>query len=142
MAQPAETLPGVQVWTNPLNGFHVVRVHYTADPETRSTDWAASARAGLPQRGWLREYEISWTAPEGEPVIPEFDPSRHIAIVRPDRGLRLLRFWDFGRVTPAVLFAQLTPLGQLRVIRELVVSHSRHAGYRLTSAGFHGRLLS
>lgn len=112
--------PGVEEWTNPNNGLTVVRVHYTADPAKRDPAWAATEKRNYPPRGWRREYEIDWAAPAGEPVIPEYDPATHLdGDLVVDPSLRLLRFWDFGFVSPVVLFAQITEWDQLRFLREL-----------------------
>jgi len=121
--RPPETArtprPGVTEWRNPRNGFFVTRLHYTADPQKRSRDWKEQNAKNLSLRAWKREYEIDWTSPEGEPVIPEFDASLHTRELSPTRDRRLLRFWDFGAVSPVVLFAQLSPYAQLLVVREL-----------------------
>ena len=111
--------PGIESWTNPGNGFRVVRVHYTADPEKREAGWQAKTFRGMHPRARRREYEIDWASPEGEPVTPEFDAKIHVAARAVDRTLRLLRFWDFGFDSPVVLFAQLTLWDQLIVLREL-----------------------
>jgi hypothetical protein len=116
----AEPLPGLRAWTNPRNGFSVLRIHYTADPDKRTPEWLEAARAGMPERGWRREYELDWHAPEGEPVLPEFDPTLHVRAQKVDGALRILRGWDFGYVTPAVVFCQCDPFGQLRVLDEVV----------------------
>lgn len=125
MQAAAEDTPeGIRVWTNPVNGFTVYRLHYTADPNKRSHAWKLSAKAGMPDRGWNREYEISFESPEGEPVFPEFQAStmvRHVPVL-PEA--RLLRGWDFGHVCPAVVFAQLDAHGRLRIVREILMPHS------------------
>jgi hypothetical protein len=110
---------GVTEWRNPRNGFYVVRLHYTADPTKRSGLWRQKTSEGLTLRAWQREYEISWSTPEGEPVVPEFDASRHVREVPIVRDSKLLRFWDFGSVSPVVLFCQLSNYGQVIVHREL-----------------------
>jgi hypothetical protein len=110
---------GITEWRNPRNGFFVLRLHYTADPTKRARDWKEQASRNLSLRAWKREYEIDWTSPEGEPVIPEFDANLHTRELDPVRDRRLLRFWDFGAVSPVVLFAQLSPYGQLFILREL-----------------------
>jgi hypothetical protein len=69
---------GITEWTNERNGFFVTRLHYTADPNKRSAAWKKAVSEGLALRAWQREYEISWTSPEGEPVIPEFDANLHV----------------------------------------------------------------
>jgi hypothetical protein len=139
----SDDLEGVRTWTNPVNRFFVYRLHYTADPKKRDPAWRREAKAGMPDRGWAREYEISFETPEGEPVFPEFTPS---TMVRPTPVLpdaRLLRGWDFGHVCPAVVFAQLDAFGRLRVVRELLLPHSTvlqlaHA-VRVTSTELMGR---
>lgn len=113
--------PGVQEWTNPRNGFHVLELKYTADPGKRDPAWKAQAARGMHPRQFKREYEIDWASSEGEPVIPEFAEETHVQAVAVDPTLRLLRFWDFGFDSPVVLFAQLTLWDQLRVLRELCV---------------------
>lgn len=111
--------PGVEQWQNPGNQLVVVQLHYAADPAKRTAAWKAEAARGLDPRAWRREYEIDWTAPEGEPVVPEFQEAKHVKEFAWDRSLRLLRWWDFGYVSPVCLFAQLTLWGQIRVRREL-----------------------
>lgn len=110
---------GVEQWKNPRNGLVVVQLHYTADPAKRDPAWKAQTSRNLHPRAWRREYEIDWTAPEGDPVVPEYQAGRHERDVAWDPSLRLIRGWDFGFVSPVCLFAQLTPWGQLRVRREL-----------------------
>ena len=115
-AQPRR---GITEWRNPRNGFFVTRLHYTADPTKRSGEWKTKTSEGLSNRAWQREYEISWSSPEGEPVVPEFDPHKHVRDTLVSRDSKLLRFWDFGAVSPVVLYAQLSPYGQVLVHREL-----------------------
>jgi len=110
---------GVEQWENPRNGLVVCRLHYTADPAKRTPEWKTAAARNQHPRAWRREYEIDWTSPEGDPVIPEYQDEKHTRDFLWDRSLRLLRFWDFGFVSPVALFAQLTLFGQLRVRREL-----------------------
>jgi hypothetical protein len=111
---------GITEWTNPRNGVHVVQVHYTADPQKRKPEWKEAVLQGMPRRGFLREYEIRWDVPEGDPVIPEFDSGIHVSDrIRLDPTKRLLRFWDFGFVSPVVGFFQLSEWGQLLGFREL-----------------------
>lgn len=118
---PASAKPrvGVEQWDNPLNGFGVLRLHYTSDPVKRPPAWKAKQSRDMAPRAWRREYEIDWASPEGEPVVPEYDETVHVREVVVSRDLRLLRFWDFGFDSPVVLFAQLTLWDQLRVFWEL-----------------------
>lgn len=116
---PRHPRPGVEQWRNPRNGLVVVQLHYSADPRKRTPEWKAEASRHMHPRSWQREYEINWAAPAGEPVVPEYQEAEHCRAFEWDKRLRLLRFWDFGRVSPVCLFAQLTLFGQLRVRREL-----------------------
>jgi hypothetical protein len=111
---------GIREWRNTKNGFYIARVHYTADPAKRALAWRDSARAAMPERGWKREYEIDWTAPAGEPVVPEFDPLYHVKEFPVIDKLRMLRGWDFGYVTPAALIGQLDLFGRLLIHAEVV----------------------
>jgi hypothetical protein len=111
--------PGVEQWINPRNGLTVIRLHYSCDPKKRTEEWKAQTAANMHPRTWRREYEIDWASPEGEPVVPEYREETHCRDFAWDTTLRLLRFWDFGFVSPVCLFAQLTVFGQLRVRREL-----------------------
>ena len=110
---------GISEWRNPRNAFFVCKLHYTADPSKRSGEWRKKTSEGLSLRAWQREYEISWTSPEGEPVVPEFDANFHVRDTAITRDSKLLRFWDFGAVSPVVLFGQLSPYGQVLIHREL-----------------------
>ena len=116
---PRSPRPGVTQWINARNGLAVFQLHYSADPRKRDPAWKAKASANMHPRAWRREYEIDWAAPAGEPVIPEYQEGKHCQPFEWDGRLRLLRFWDFGYVSPVCLFAQLTLFGQLRVRREL-----------------------
>lgn len=109
---------GITSWRN-TNGFYVVRLHYTADPAKRDTSWRTNARAGMPERGWRREMEIDFTAPEGEPVFPEFDHGIHVQMCEWIRGSRVVRGWDSGYVSPAIVIGQLSAFGQLRILAEV-----------------------
>lgn len=110
---------GITEWKNEQNGLYVCRLHHTADPEKRTPEWIASTKQNLPKRGYDREYDISWTTPEGEPVTPEYDDTIHCRTLKVIPGQRGLVFWDFGYVSPVALFAQLSLHAQLHILREL-----------------------
>ena len=120
-ASPAPSQPrtGIDAWTNAGNGFRVVQVHYTADPVKRTPAWQAATFRAMPPRNKKREYDIDWTASEGDPVVPEYEAALHDRALVIDPSLRLLRFWDFGFDSPVVLFAQLNYWDQLLIFREL-----------------------
>lgn len=54
------------------NRFVVLRLHYTADPEKRTPEWIASARAGTPEADWQQEMEINYAAKSGAPALPQY----------------------------------------------------------------------
>jgi len=58
---------------------------------------------------------------DGKPVYPDYNERIHYSdrVLTPYKGLPLVLGWDFG-LTPAVIFMQLTPRGQLRILDELV----------------------
>lgn len=64
------------------------------------------------------------TVAEGRPVYPEFNRKIHVATGELElyRGLKMILGFDFG-LTPACLFAQLSPTGQLRVYDELCADY-------------------
>lgn len=61
---------------------------------------------------------------DGKVVYPEWNQDIHLAktILVPMRGLPLCIGFDFGR-TPAAIFGQMTPRGQLRIIDELFMEN-------------------
>src|SRR5436853_216061 len=92
----------------------VAQLHFTADPAKRDPAWKEQAKAGMPDRGWAREYELSFDAPAGDAVFPEWTAA-HIRPIRPLTDTRILRGWDFGGTAPAVGFAPTDPWGRLLV---------------------------
>ena len=117
-----DVIPGLSVWTNPGNKFRVAKLHYTADPAKRTPAWKESAKQGMPDRGWAREYELSFEAPLGQAVIPEFSAA-NIKAIQPSHG-RILRGWDFGALSPAIVFAQLDLYGRKLILGELVLQQT------------------
>ena len=59
------------------------------------------------------------TIKDGKPVYPEYNDSIHCREVKPIASLPIGLGWDFG-LTPSVVIGQMTSLGQMRVIDELV----------------------
>jgi hypothetical protein len=55
----------------------------------------------------------------GKPVYPEYNDLVHSTDIRPNPNLPLGFGWDFG-LTPTLVIGQMTSLGQLRVLDELV----------------------
>ena len=112
-------IPGLKQWTTP-DGIVVLQVHYSADPDKAAPEWKEREMKGLSPQQWEREYEINFNAPEGKAFFPEFDMTRHVASgeMEPFVGKPVIRGWDFG-LSPATLFAQWGPTGQLCIFHEI-----------------------
>ena len=119
-------MEGLQIWQNPKNKFHVVKLHYTADPlknprTSEGKEWYEKTRAGMPSLQWEQEMELNFSIYSGEGVFPkEFKPALHIKKIwyLPDRPL--IRGWDFGRRRPAVVFAQVDLKGRLLIFQSIL----------------------
>jgi hypothetical protein len=147
--------PGITEWRNERNSFFVLRLHYTADPGKRSPQWKAKTSEGLTSRAWQREYEISWTSPEGEPVVPEFDANRHVRELCPfntplDQLLPIVKAISLDMVTRSDYFdagdPEVDSVGSLGSIAELLSRHSIHMhtnrpGKEISYAGLRDRFL-
>lgn len=103
----------------PIKGFTVVRLHWSADEE-KDEEWARRIRADLPTEDWLREYELISTGRDKEhPVYSDWKRDLHERSLRYDsRHPVIFRGWDFGKVHPAVVWIQLTN-GEINVLHEL-----------------------
>src|SRR6266568_2159267 len=56
--------PGIQAWINP-HGIHILRLHYSADPE-KTPDWAAAQKKAMTNPAdYQQEYEINFSAKLG-----------------------------------------------------------------------------
>ena len=113
-------MEGLEIWRNPKNGFIVFQLHYTANPLKRSEEWKQKTSSNLTRARFMQEYEITWETWEGKPVYPDFAKKIHSTTreLEPERGLPLLRGWDFG-LTPACIVGQLQGR-QLVVLKEFV----------------------
>lgn len=118
---PEPVMPGIRGWRTP-DGWLVVRVHYTADPD-RDDEWvkefSKGYRGGTKGRDWQRELEIDFGAYLGDPVYPDFQGFSSIREVNYNPHLPLWRGWDFGYRNPGVVFAQLWPDDTLVTLAEL-----------------------
>lgn len=72
---------------------------------------------------WIKVYVLGeyGTVQDGKPVYPEYRDGIHCAKtdLQPYKGIPLILGWDFG-LTPACIIGQITPKGQLRILREIV----------------------
>jgi len=111
---------GLEFWRNPLNGFAVLKVHYSADPEKDTFEWQERTKKKIGTQGWLREYEINWDTVAGQPVYADFRSDVHIANVGPVPGKPIIRAWDFGQEHPACVWFQVLDEDRIIVFDELM----------------------
>lgn len=98
-------------------GVHVLRIHYTADPDKCTPEWIAEQKKGTTQAAWEQEYEINFHVPKGKPYYPEFRMDFHVAEkpIPPIVDRPIFRGWDFG-LTPVTVYLQTTAKGQIVVL--------------------------
>lgn len=98
-------------------GVHVLRIHYTADPEKCNEAWKKEQQKGMTYAAWEREYEINFDVFDGKAWYPEFRYDVHVSKehLKPISGRMMIRGWDYG-LTPATVFTQITAKGQLLVL--------------------------
>jgi len=112
---PEPIIRGMRGWRT-SEGWTVLRLHYSADPERTTPEWLHDQlqgyRGGKEGRDWRREMEIDFTAYKGEPVHSGFDSDESVreTLYRPE--LPLWRGWDFGYRHPAVVWMQLHPASE------------------------------
>lgn len=114
-------MEGVDVWTNPRNGFTVIDLSHRANPAKRSPEFEVELRRSLPAHLFNMEYGKSWSNFEGKPVYEDFNGALHLARVKPSLhvGLPVLLGWDSSGLTPACVIAQLQG-EKLFVLREII----------------------
>lgn len=82
-AAPYVNKPGLQIWENPKNGFHVAALHFTADPAKNNANWIAEQRASTSPEAFDREYNINFNAMSGAATFPQIMEHRSKIIVEP-----------------------------------------------------------
>jgi hypothetical protein len=120
---PKSPMEGIDVWTNPENGFTVIDLSHRANPAKRNAIFEAELRKSLPLHLFNLEYGKSWASFEGRPVYEDFDSMIHLTHREPliEVGLPLLVGWDSSGLTPAVVLGQLQG-DQLVIAREIIGS--------------------
>lgn len=96
---------------NKRNDFTIVTLHYSADPSKNTDEWIHEAKKGMPERGWLREYEIDYSVYEGKAFFPEFKQFNIQESEYFDRET-IYRGWDYGFHRPACLITKLNDKDQ------------------------------
>lgn len=117
-----EVMAGFKTWINPINGFRVLRIHYSVDPVRRTPEWKASEKKKYGEAEWNREQELMWEALEGRAVYAD-DWSSDFHVSKTSLGWNpkypVCRGWDFG-LNGACIFGQLFPGSRLFILREAV----------------------
>jgi hypothetical protein len=110
---------GFTAWTNPINKFRIVAMHYTADPRKRTPEWKAREQEGMPHSLWLREYEMQFSLMAGSPVyLHEWRPQTMLLNgIKTERSRPILVSLDFGYHNPAMVVGQIKNGLQLCVLR-------------------------
>lgn len=144
-------MKGISEYDTPL-GWHVFRLHYTADrdrdPATaKGRAWYALERKGMKERDWRKEYEIDFRALGGQLVFPEFDRSVHVTEPRfpldPNYWTVYLGCDPHPRVAHAFVWLAVNKFGDMVVPfsywpQALNEEREEHGEPRLTIAGEDG----
>lgn len=104
------------------DGYVVVTLMSSADPEKDTEEWLNQRRAEQPDDvAFRREFLLDWTSAEGNPFFPEF-AEKASDYVQPhvvDPLKPVIRGWDFGRRKPACVWMQEQE-GQVVVLYSLI----------------------
>lgn len=130
MRIPKPIMPGIRGWKT-SDGWMVLRLHYSADPERATDEWITQQlvgyRGGKLGRDWMREMEVDFSSYAGEPVYAGFDAVRSVLPTNYNPHLPLWRGWDFGYRHPAVVWAQLWEDDTLCILHEMYPTLNRDA---------------
>ena len=113
---------GMKAWTNPQNGFRVVRLHMYADPAKRKPEYEEEIHKGISHAVFLREYHLVWRSFQGRPVyLDDWNRNFHVSkdFLKHAPHLPVIRGWDFGVGGSACVFAQMMPEMRLFVLNEI-----------------------
>src|SRR5882724_1260394 len=94
-----EVMKGFKTWVNPINGFRVLRIHYSVDPVRRTSEWQAAEKKKYGEAEWNREQELMWEALEGRAVYADnWSSDFHVSKVSLGWNPKypVVRGWDFG----------------------------------------------
>lgn len=117
-----EIQQGLKTWINPINGFRVLRLHYSADPAKRTPEWRFNEKRKYGESEWNREMELVWESLEGRAIYADhWSPEFHISKTQLGWNPKypVCRGWDFG-LNAACVFSQLFPHSRLFILREAV----------------------
>ena len=106
----------------PNDGTHGIPPAENAENHNAGFDYWMRMVPGK-DKEWIKVYVLGeyGSVFTGKLVYPEYSDTMHLAEeeLQPYRGLPLILAWDFG-LTPACVFMQVSPKGQLRILEEFV----------------------
>ena len=101
------------------NGFGKLRLHYCEHPR-RDEAWKLEAMRGMSIPHWRQEYEVDFNV-FADRVFDEYDPDVHILRTPFNpltAGGHIYRGIDFGYRHPYVVWASLSPMGEMTIFDE------------------------
>lgn len=115
------------MWHDENSDVHRVTLHYSQHPKRGiGSGWAEKAkrRPGMTQQKWLREQELSWSTPAGQPVYEIWNAAQsQPCFDRYSPHRPLLRGFDRGFDDPAIVFTQINDDDQLIVLHSEKGNH-------------------
>jgi len=101
-------------------GYPVIRVHYSADPE-KNAAWVAREKPKYTETWWQQEMEINAHARSGQRVYPEFERDVHVVKHEdiPKRGCRYMAIDPHPRTPHAMLWVLIDKWSDWYFYREL-----------------------
>jgi hypothetical protein len=115
-------MKGLDTWKNKGNGYFVIKLHYTADPDKRGVKWKEHAKKGMTEEAWQMEYEMNAEVQRGKRVFPQFIETIHTAELQANPGLVMFRGWDFGFHNPCCVWSQINTEDQW-AIHNCILGH-------------------
>ena len=122
-----EIIKGIKFWQNPNNKFHVLMLHYSADPDKDpdrdGAEWYEKEKTGAPKAVWNKEYEIDFSTKSGKlvygPEYCDFDSRVHMINSFELGDVELIMSLDFGQRNPnAALIGAVTRDNKIYIIDE------------------------
>lgn len=115
----ATPCPGV-LMRRTQQGWAVLRLHYSGDPEMRGERLERERKRYTSEAWWRKEMEIDYDALSGQRVYPEFDPAIHVIPPEriPKRGCRYFAIDPHPRTPHAMLWVLIDRWNDWYVYRE------------------------
>ncbi len=129
MEELCAAVDGIDYRLNENNGFHVLFLHYSADPNKNvkteaGRRWLKTARKGYTRSAWRQENEIDFDTFSGRTVIENWREDWFVRDIEYDPGLRVDISCDFGTEVAVALFGQkrdVDGFSQIVVLDEIML---------------------